>query len=461
METENAGGGLKWVKDEIVASLQRIRESLDAFSDAPAGGANLFNAVTALNEIHGVLNAMQLPAPARLVEEMRRLCQCLGSRSLESDREAAEALMLALIQLPAYLDKLEAGRPEEPLVLLPVINDLRGSRGVRNLSEAEFLVPTSVLADSRSPSPEVQRALRRVVKKVRSHFHRCLVLWFDRETSSEGLVKLVRLFHQLQRYVQGGTFHELFLSAEAVLEAVLDGSMAADARTKALIARMDRVLKPFSESPDAWPQNEAHALLVDLLALIAACDSPSYLASELGRVYGLESDRPVGRAAGKRTTGIEGLAPPLGDPVLLSDGTAELAAVARLDEAALAVFRERASRHLIRLSDCASGLSAGAGSTEPVEEVEEVVQMLRMLSAEASAAGVTSAASLIAILERVFESSRHSSGAEAVLSTRELLLRATGALERRFASLPGGSEEIAALQVVARDAGRLLAGQKD
>jgi hypothetical protein len=84
-----------------------------------------------------------------------------------------------------------------------------------------------------------------------------------------------------------------------------------------------------------------------------------------------------------------------------------------------------------------------------------------MLSAEASAAGVTSAASLIAILERVFESSRHSSGAEAVLPTRELLLRATGALERRFASLPGGREEIAALQVVARDAGRLLAGQKD
>ena len=289
MTNSNAVGGLKWVKGEIVASLQRVRVSLETFDETAGQGVDLSDAVTALNEIRGVLAALQLPGPARLVAEMQQLCDRLSAHAVSHRGESIEALMLALIQLPDYLDKLESGQQDAPLVLLPAINDLRGSRGARPLTEAELLVPTSVLADAEMPSPDVQKAMVRVAGKIRPHFHRYLLLWFNQAPSGDGLLNLGRLFHQLQRYIHEGIFHDLFLAAEAVTEGLRDSSIPTNAQTKALIGHLDRVLKPFAENPDVWPEEDAQALLVGLMSLIAKSDSSSYLVTELRRAYGGES----------------------------------------------------------------------------------------------------------------------------------------------------------------------------
>ena len=216
MADSNAVSGLKWVKDEIVTSLQRVRGWLEELVERDGGQSHLNDAVTALSEVRGVLSALQLIGPARLTEEMQTVCEDLQAESLPNRDEAAEALMLALIQLPDYLDKLEAGQTDIPMVLLPSINDLRGSRGAAPLSEAELLVPASVLAESEMPVADVQRSLSRIASMVRPHFHLYLLQWLKDDTSRQGLVGLGRLFHRLQRHIRAGIFHELFLVAEAV-----------------------------------------------------------------------------------------------------------------------------------------------------------------------------------------------------------------------------------------------------
>ncbi len=302
MADTNAVGGLKWVKDEIVTSLRRVRGWLEEFVERGVEDSHLKDAVFALSEVRGVLSALQLIGPARLTEEMRTLCEDLLAESLTNLDEAAEALMLALIQLPDYLDKLEAGQTDVPLALLPSINDLRGSRGAMPLSEAELLVPSSVLAESEIPAPAVQQSLGGIASDVRSHFHLYLLQWFREDTSHNGLVSLGQLFHRLQHFIGAGIFHELFLVAEAVVEALLEGSIAADPRTKALVAHLDRVIKPFATDPGAWPEADAQELLFDLLSLIARCKSSSYRVNELRTVYGLERDGlDEGEAPGSTT----------------------------------------------------------------------------------------------------------------------------------------------------------------
>ncbi len=280
-------GGLHWVRSEILASLKRVRAWLEALVEGGAPSGDGREAVNALSEVRGVLAALQLTGPARLAEEMQALCERLDAGSVADTREAGEALMLALIQLPDHLDRLQAGHPDTPASLLGALNDLRSSRGLPPLSEAEVLLPASVLLDSELTPPEVRESLGRIAAKVRPHFHRSLLQWFRPESSRQGLISLGRLFHQTQRYAQEGVFHDLFSAAEAVVEGLLAGSIPTDSSSKAVIGRIDRVIKPLAEDPGAWPETQAQAILVDLLSLVARTDSESHLINELRERYGL------------------------------------------------------------------------------------------------------------------------------------------------------------------------------
>ena len=295
MSDSNAVGGLKWVKNEIVASLQRVRKWIETVVESGPGGPDLADAVTALNEVRGVLAALQLPGPMRLVEEMQELCEAIATESVASPPESAEALMLALIQLPDYLGRLQSGLPDAPLALLPAINDLRESRGAPPLSEAELLVPTTVLSDTQGATPATRWALVRVAKKIRPHFHRYLLQWFRGESPPAGLVSLGRLFHQLHGYIQEGIYHELFLAAEELVEGILEGGIPDDAANKALIGRLDRIIKPFAEDSQASPDDDARALLEDLLAHISRSDSSSYQATEVRTATRIERLEPLAK----------------------------------------------------------------------------------------------------------------------------------------------------------------------
>jgi chemosensory pili system protein ChpA (sensor histidine kinase/response regulator) len=289
-------GGLHWVRSEILASLKRVRTWLESVVEGGAPSGDAQEAVAALSEVRGVLAALQLTGPARLAEEMQALCEQLGAGTIANTREAGEALMLALIQLPDHLERLQAGRPDSPATLLGAINDLRSSRGLAILSEAEILLPASVLVDSELTPPEVRESLGRIAAKVRPHYHRSLLQWFRPESSRQGLVSLGRLFHQTQRYAQEGVFHDLFLAAEAVIEGLSAGSIPTNTASKAVIGRIDRVIKPLAEDPGAWPETQAQAILVDLLALVARSDSESLLIDELRERYGLTQGPAAGEA---------------------------------------------------------------------------------------------------------------------------------------------------------------------
>jgi chemosensory pili system protein ChpA (sensor histidine kinase/response regulator) len=143
---EKVVGGLKWVKGEIALTLRRVRDLLEEHGST-GERHSLDEALAALLEVRGVLLALQLAMPARLVEEMQRLVEALAEGSVRSPRESAEALMLALIQLPNHLERLDTGTEPGPLTLWPIINDLRESRGAPPITPAELLVPASVLAE--------------------------------------------------------------------------------------------------------------------------------------------------------------------------------------------------------------------------------------------------------------------------------------------------------------------------
>ena len=284
---EKVVGGLKWVKGEIAATLRRVRDLVE--THGPSGEpARMKEAVDALLEVRGVLMALELTLPARLAEEMQRLAEALGEGRVANPEGAAEALMLALIQLPNHLDRLEAGADLPPLTLWPTINDLRESRGTQPLTQAELLVPGSVLAEDTDSelTPEALEALGGVIRKVRPHFHRHLLDWYRPATSVDGLQNLRRLFHQLHRYFEEGVLADLFRLAEAYAEALEEGQVSGGSGAQPLIGRLDRVFKPLTQTPAEWPEVQAHELVDDLLNALANGEVQTPVVVELQGRYG-------------------------------------------------------------------------------------------------------------------------------------------------------------------------------
>jgi chemosensory pili system protein ChpA (sensor histidine kinase/response regulator) len=302
-------GGFKWVKGELIDNLRRVRWQLEAFL-ATRRQQDLGDAVTALYEVRAVLSALQMTAPARLAEEMQRLVERLTAGEVPNWDEAAEAMVLAHAQLSHHLERAGAGLTDPPAALLPAINDLRICRLSQPLKLAELLIPSSVLAELETPTPEALAALASVVAKVRPHFHRYLLQALQGE-GDQGLVGLGQLFNQLHRFFKDGVFCDAFRAAEALVGGVLDGGIPMTAATRALLGRIDTVFKSVLGPEPTWPEPQAHSLTVELVAFLADRDPESPLVTELGAEFGVHTG-----VAGRSDRGDAGQSPKVGSAMM-------------------------------------------------------------------------------------------------------------------------------------------------
>ena len=92
---------------------------------------------------------IELYAPAMVAEEMERLSLSLLRGEVAERDDACAALMRGVVQLPDYLERLQGGHRDIPIVLLPLLNELRATRGETGLSESVLFSP-----DLDRPLPE-------------------------------------------------------------------------------------------------------------------------------------------------------------------------------------------------------------------------------------------------------------------------------------------------------------------
>ena len=59
-----------------------------------------------------------------LAEEMQLTTTALLNGNVERAEDAYDVLMRAMLQLPDYLEGIQAGKKDAPITLMPLINDL-------------------------------------------------------------------------------------------------------------------------------------------------------------------------------------------------------------------------------------------------------------------------------------------------------------------------------------------------
>ncbi|MBA1190761.1 response regulator [Pseudomonas entomophila] len=129
---------LVWTRDAIGACLAQARQALERFATAPHEAGALDELLGNVHQVHGCLHMLELRGAAHLALEIEALAQALATGRVGPRGDVLGALFKALEHLPIYLERLRSARRDLPLVIVPLINQLRACRG------AEALAPGSL-----------------------------------------------------------------------------------------------------------------------------------------------------------------------------------------------------------------------------------------------------------------------------------------------------------------------------
>ena len=133
---------LQIVGAELAITLNDARAVLEQYAEGEGSPQLLERCAALLHTARGVLQITETWGASLLAEEMEQTCRHL-LKSRRGDGHAddgIEALSRAAVQLPGYVDRIRDGSRDVPLVLLPLLNDLRAARGRPLLSESTLLL---------------------------------------------------------------------------------------------------------------------------------------------------------------------------------------------------------------------------------------------------------------------------------------------------------------------------------
>lgn len=243
---------LSWVKGELDETLKQARQALEAYVDDPADASLMRFCTTYLHQAQGTLRMVELYGAAMVIEEMERLADALLADGVRQRDEAYSVLMRGMVQLPDYLERVQSGHKDIPIVLLPLLNDLRACRGEKLLTESVLFSPDLSIplpqAAAGVAEPLPLKDVRALALRLRLAFQAALLKWFRDSGALENPARLRDVLDRLRTTVaHGDEPRRLFWISAAVADAVSDGSLEPSAAIKLLFGGIDREIRRYAE----------------------------------------------------------------------------------------------------------------------------------------------------------------------------------------------------------------------
>ncbi|MCX7513775.1 Hpt domain-containing protein [Frateuria hangzhouensis] len=289
---------LQWVKPELDETLARAREALESYVENPGKREIMRACVDHLHQVQGTLRMVELYGAAMVAEEMETLAICLLEDHIRQREDAFGALMRGLMQLPDYLERLSGGHRDVPVVLLPLLNDLRASRDQQALSEAALFSPNleqALPVQAPGAQGEVDVAAQRgAITTLRLHFQQQLLAWFRGQNAAQQLVAM----HETLLAIAGRCWtvpgRRLWWIAAGVLEGLEQGVLKSHAaEIRQLIGKVDRNIRQLVEQGEASLRGgDADELASKLLYIVAQARQASPQMALLKQTYRLDSLLP-------------------------------------------------------------------------------------------------------------------------------------------------------------------------
>ncbi|VAW80450.1 Signal transduction histidine kinase CheA [hydrothermal vent metagenome] len=286
---------LTWVKNELDETLKEARQSLEAHVEDPSDEAQLGFLAAHLHQVYGTLQMVELYGAALLAEEMEHTAKAIADGSVAKQDEACDVIMGAILQLPDYLDRLIAGSQDIPLVLLPVLNDLRAVRGANLLSENAMFSPDLGVAlpeDVAAYSIDADEVAG--TRELRHQFQIGLLGWFrggDRE--QQALQNMSQVLDTLHGVSSEPPVARLWWVAAGVADAIRSGTLDGSVSVKRLMGQVDRQIKRMVDGGEqVLTADPATDLIKNLMFYVARSEGGGERVDAIQTTYQLKEMLP-------------------------------------------------------------------------------------------------------------------------------------------------------------------------
>jgi len=275
---------LTWVKNELDATLKEARQALEAHVENPQDEAQLGFLTAHLHQVYGTLQMVELYGASLLAEEMEQVAIAISDQSVSQHNDACEVLMRATLQLPDYLDRLIAGHQDIPLVLLPLLNDLRAVRGENLLSENAMFrpelgaaLPASIL------SAQGEGELQQQARELRHRFQLGLLGWLRSNNTDAALNSMQSVLDTLQQMSSDAKSIRFWWVAAGTVDALKAGQLDSSIALKRVLGQVDREIKRVIDQGEAALVEHAGEELFKNLLFYAA-QSPASASERIAEI---------------------------------------------------------------------------------------------------------------------------------------------------------------------------------
>lgn len=265
---------LSWVKAQLDDVLSDAQSDLNEYIENETG-ENLESCIEHLQLVYGTLQMVEVYGAAMLAEEMQKTTAALLAGNVDRAEDAYDVLMRAMLQLPDYLESIQAGKKDTPIILMPLINDLRAARKEGLLTESVLFSPDieNVRLDSDDYDAQAIEPgkLQGEVKKLRTHYQLGLLDFIRNNKEVIGLQRIKAVLKALEKTSSNGQVRQLWMVIAALVEGLIQKGINTNLSIKMLLGAVDRQLKLIlDEGEDVFADKYSRELVKNVLYYVGS-----------------------------------------------------------------------------------------------------------------------------------------------------------------------------------------------
>lgn len=289
---------LSWVRKEINNTLEQARQGLETYVEDNQDKTQIQFCINCLHQVQGTLQMLGFDGAARLASEMEVLAEKMAKQDGPIQESSFEVLMRALMQMPGYLERVESGQKDIPVILLPLINELRSSSNLPPVNENEFFSADTTSVEPPKPNEQVSEHEKTVsfqdnCKKLRAHFQKGLTGVIRGKAVKESLARIHKVLIRLEALTEGSPVSRLWWVADGFIFSIAEKGYYKMKEVHALLAQVDRQIKRLADEGEPARNDEIPAqLLSKLLYFVAKSSSKNARVVSLKQEFNLEESLP-------------------------------------------------------------------------------------------------------------------------------------------------------------------------
>lgn len=275
---------IAWVREDLDETLDTVRDGLESFAEDRDRPEFLAMVRDQVERLHLTFQTMQQEGVGILTGEMLDVCRNMLEKPDAVSDDALNALTDAIVVLPAYLDRLQSGHEDLPVLLLPTLNELRATYDESLMSEGALFAPELDVIVPELSGCEAdhvgENEIEAFARRTRGQYQGALLGWLKEQSRDELIEPMQQVCKTLHIRMARMDLRRLWWIAGQVMQGLRERAIDNDLPLRRLFARLDLTLKALVEGGEDGPAKDTLTALSRALLFYAAQARPGCTATD-------------------------------------------------------------------------------------------------------------------------------------------------------------------------------------